>query len=97
MDNSLWGLLVLNGTLIGLELFAVHPTRDAAAAARWMRTGPRFHATAWGVIVGGHLLPLALIPFTGPVGGASAALLALGGLALFDHLYVRAGQSVALT
>lgn len=89
--------LLLSAGLLSLELFAVHQTEDGAAAARWMRTGPRFHFLFWGVILAGHLIPLTLLFLPFPAGEAIAPLLALAGLGLFEHLYVQAGQSVALT
>jgi len=96
----LWRALLLNGGLVLMELLAIHQTEDATAAARWARTGSPLQILIWGVIVAGHLLPLALLSIPrdgGPVTAAAAALLALAGLALYEHLYVRAGQSVPLS
>ncbi|HEX9637704.1 MAG TPA: 4Fe-4S dicluster domain-containing protein [Acidobacteriota bacterium] len=95
--RSLIGLLLLNAALIGAELFAIHPTEDAAAAARWARRGWRRALLIGGVLVAGHALPLLLLASGGDLAYGMAALLALLGLAAYEHLYVRAGQSVALS
>jgi hypothetical protein len=80
-----------------MELYAVHQTHDATTAARWARTGARFHRLAWGVVGLGAVAPIALlaVPNTGAL--LAAAALCLLGLALWEHLYVQAGQKVALT
>jgi Fe-S-cluster-containing dehydrogenase component/formate-dependent nitrite reductase membrane component NrfD len=83
--------------LVLLEMGAVHQTEDAAAAACWARTAARGHVLAWGVIGAGHVLPLALLLRPHPAMAAGASLLALAGLAAYEHLYVRAGQSVPLS
>ncbi len=90
-------LLVINALAIAMEIYAVHPTADATSAAQWLLRGAPGRVLRQGVVVAGHLLPLALI-LTGwqpllPL----AALLVLGGLLAWEHLYVRAGQSVALS
>jgi Fe-S-cluster-containing dehydrogenase component/formate-dependent nitrite reductase membrane component NrfD len=89
--------LGIHALLVLLEMGAVHQTEDATAAARWARTGSRGHLLVWGVIGAGHAAPLALLSLRHPMAAAAASLLALTGLALYEHLYVRAGQSVALS
>ncbi|HEY3176275.1 MAG TPA: 4Fe-4S dicluster domain-containing protein [Candidatus Polarisedimenticolia bacterium] len=96
-ETWLWRALALNAALIALELFAIHPTEDAASAALWARTGSRWHALTWGVAAAGHAAPLALLYVDNDAARGAAALLALAGLAIYEHLYVRAGQSVALS
>ncbi len=90
-------LLVINVLSIAAEILAVHPTADASAAARWLRSGEAGRHLRRRVIFAGHVVPLALV-LTGwepvlPV----AAIFALAGLLAWEHLYVRAGQSVALS
>jgi len=101
LEGWLQAFLALNAALILAELFAVHQTEDASAAARWARRGPRLQLLVWGILVAGHALPFFLLALTGGRDGAPiaalAGLLALAGLALYEHLYVRAGQSVALS
>ena len=102
---TLWPLLFLSlvahGFLLGLELFNRHPVHDATLAARLIRRGP-YRTRFWGgVVLGGVILPMALL-----IGGAAAdstalstlaALLALGGLWLWEDVWVKAGQSVPLS
>ncbi len=99
----LFGALALNLALVAVEIFATHQTQDANSAARWARTGVRLHILTWGVILIGHAIPLALLAADRAAPGAApgivpgAAVAALVGLGLYEHLYVRAGQSVALS
>ena len=102
---TLWPLLFLSlvahGFLLGLELFNRHPVHDATLAARLIRRGA-YRTRFWGgVVLGGVILPMALL-----IGGAAAdstalstlaALLALGGLWLWEDVWVKAGQSVPLS
>jgi formate-dependent nitrite reductase membrane component NrfD len=96
-QNLLRGSLVLNAALLLLELMALHQTEDASRAARWARSGPRLHILIWGVLVAGQLAPLILLGLDQVAAQAGGAVLALIGLALYEHLYVRAGQSVPLS
>jgi len=93
----LWRALALHAGLVLTELFAIHQTEDATAAARWATSGDRLPWLAGGVLLAGHVLPLALLYLDSAPAQALAALLALTGLGLYEHLYVRAGQSVALS
>jgi hypothetical protein len=62
-----------------------------------MSTGERGRLLRWGVLLAGHVIPLALV-FLGLPGFLTlAGLLALGGLLAYEHLYVRAGQMVPLS
>ncbi len=102
LDGWLQAGLALNAALIMAEIFGAHQTEDATAAARWARGGARLQVLVWGILVAGHALPFFLLSFLseGPGGAplaALAGLLALAGLAMYEHLYVRAGQSVALS
>src|SRR5213594_488242 len=68
---TLWPLLFLSlvahGFLLGLELFNRHPVHDATLAARLIRRGP-YRTRFWGgVVLGGGILPMALL-----IGGAAA-------------------------
>jgi formate-dependent nitrite reductase membrane component NrfD len=84
--------------LLAAELFGRHPSVDVARAARVVHRG-RFAAAFWGgVVVGGLVLPVLLLQLGSGLGtGAAAAILALGGLALYENLWVAAGQSVPLS
>jgi ferredoxin len=71
------------------EVSLTHPTAHAALAVREMTRG-RFAAFFWAGIV------LTLASVFAPWLGVAAAPLALVGLALHEHAYVQAGQSVPL-
>ncbi len=102
---TLWPLLFLSlvahGFLVGLEVFNRHAVHDATLAARLIHRGP-YRARFWaGVILGGVVLPMALM-----IAGAASdstglsalgAVLALAGLWLWEDLWVKAGQSVPLS
>lgn len=83
-------LLPLNGLLIAGEVWGSHATADARRAASLIAEDPRFTS---GVLAAGHLLPLALL-WVSPSAGRSAAVLALVGLLLWEHLYVQAPQRI---
>ncbi len=87
----LW-LLPLNGLMVAAEVWGRHATEDARAAARLVQDDPRFTT---GVLVVGHLLPLAML-----WGASSAATLAglpaLAGLLIWERLYVQAPQRIPL-
>ncbi len=100
-----WGLaaslavfLLLHLALVLSELFAKHPTVDGAQAARFMRKGTMGRRLWVGVVLGGVALPLVLLGFAGQSWClALAALLALGGLWLWEDIWIRAGQAVPLS
>lgn len=87
----LW-LLPINGLLIAAEVWGRHPSEDARRAAHIISEAPLFTA---GVLVLGHLLPLALLWAWAPGAPLAAALAALG-LLVWEHLYVQAPQQVPL-
>jgi Fe-S-cluster-containing dehydrogenase component/formate-dependent nitrite reductase membrane component NrfD len=100
-----WGLaasmalfLLLHLVIILSELFTKHPNQDAARAARFMRQGTMGRRLWGGVVLGGVALPVILLGFPGlPWCQALAAVLALGGLWLWEDLWVRAGQALPLS
>jgi len=93
--------LLLHLLLLLAELFSRHPVRDASLAARLITHGGLRRRFWLGVVLGGALAPLAL-SVLGAVSGSTAAAvvaaaLALGGLWLWEDLWVRAGQSIPLS
>ena len=82
--TSLFHLLMVWG-----EVTLTHPTAHARLAVREMTRG-RYSAFFWTGIV------LTLACVFAPLIGIAAAPLALVGLALHEHAYVQAGQSVPL-
>jgi Ni/Fe-hydrogenase subunit HybB-like protein len=95
---ALWFSLALNGVVLFAETFTAHATQDAARAARLITRGP-YRVRFWGgTVVGGTGVPLVLLVIS-PLGWAAvaAAVLALGGLWLWEDIWVRAGQALALS
>jgi Fe-S-cluster-containing dehydrogenase component/formate-dependent nitrite reductase membrane component NrfD len=95
---ALWFSLALNGVVLFAETFTAHATQDAARAARLITRGPYRVRFWWGAVVGGTGVPLVLLVIS-PLGWAAvaAAVLALGGLWLWEDIWVRAGQALALS
>ena len=86
--------LAMNLLALGFEFHSQHPTEDGESAAAVILTG-RYRVHFWlGVFVLGNLLPVFLLT-QGLV--LPATLLAIIGLALFDEIFVRAGQSIPLS
>jgi Fe-S-cluster-containing dehydrogenase component/formate-dependent nitrite reductase membrane component NrfD len=85
--------LALGIVSLGTEFLSHHATADAEAAARSIVSG-RFRARFWvGVFALGHLLPILLLAIGAWV---PAAILSLVGIAIFEDLYVEAGQAIPL-
>jgi formate-dependent nitrite reductase membrane component NrfD len=89
-------LLTVAALLALMDVFGRHPTTNAEAAAIALRRGadaPLF----WTAIAAGALLPATLF-VVGPVAAYPlAGTLALGGLWLYGHALVRAGQRPAVS
>lgn len=76
------------------ELGVPHASEVAARAAHEIRSGRYRKRFWWGVVVGGHLLPLALLwPSSLPL-SLGALLVATVGLYLYEHAFVMAPQEV---
>jgi Fe-S-cluster-containing dehydrogenase component/formate-dependent nitrite reductase membrane component NrfD len=97
----LFTALLVHGLLLLTEVLSRHPVRDATLAARLLTRGA-YRAPFWlGVIVAGTLAPM-LALFAGAALDSTplamlGALLALGGLWLWEDLWVKAGQSIPLS
>lgn len=86
--------LALNLLALGAEFSSRHPTEDGEAAAALILNG-RYRYHFWlGVFAFGNLIPVLLLAQGLAI---PAAALALFGLALFDEIFVRAGQSIPLS
>jgi Fe-S-cluster-containing dehydrogenase component/formate-dependent nitrite reductase membrane component NrfD len=94
----LWASLLVSALVLGAELCTAHGTQDAARAARLLTHGP-LRVPLWGgVVVVGLALPLVLLLSRSvPFGSELAAVLALGGLWLWEELWIRAGQMIPLS
>ncbi|MFN0058126.1 MAG: 4Fe-4S dicluster domain-containing protein [Planctomycetota bacterium] len=88
--------LVVNASLIGLEVWGRHSTADAKRAAHLMSRGVHGRWLVLGALIGGHGLPLCLLPFAGNASAAAAGVFALVGLLIYEHLWVDAPQRIAL-
>jgi formate-dependent nitrite reductase membrane component NrfD len=94
----LWASLLVSALVLGAELLGRHGTEEARRAARLLTHGP-LRVPLWGgVVAAGIVLPLVLLLSASvPFGSELAAVLALGGLWLWEELWVRAGQSLPLS
>ena len=91
--------LCLSLAMIFGELFMKHGAEDAVRAGDMLVRGPLKKAF-WLLVVGvGTILPIVLVlaPISSLIPNIAAALLALFGLWMYEHLWVRAGQAVPLS
>jgi formate-dependent nitrite reductase membrane component NrfD len=88
--------LVVHGLVILAELFGSHPNADAARAARLMTEGDWRWRFWGGVAIAGIVVPVALV-WLAPWGAVAGAILALGGLWIYEDLWIKAGQSIPLS
>jgi Fe-S-cluster-containing dehydrogenase component/formate-dependent nitrite reductase membrane component NrfD len=95
---ALWLGLGASAVVLAAELLSSHPTQDGARAARLLTHG-RLRLPLWaGLALGGIVLPgILLLNPALPAASVTAALLALGGLWLWEELWVRAGQAIPLS
>jgi len=88
--------VILHLVIVAAEFMMPHSTDNAAYAARLITHGP-FRNWFWaGAVVLGGILPLLLLGMgaAGSHANEVAAVLALGGLLIFEWCFVMAGQSV---
>jgi len=98
LHMALWFSLALNGVVLFAETFTSHATQDAARTARLITRGPYRVRFWWGIVVGGTLVPLVLLVASPrPPAAVAASVLALGGLWLWEDIWVRAGQALPLS
>ena len=95
---ALWFSLAASAVVLFAETFTAHSTQAAARAARLIARGPYRARFWWGVVLGGTAVPVVLLlnpslPWT----SGAAAVLALGGLWLWEDIWVRAGQALPLS
>lgn len=99
-DVLLWSLLTNLFIILVGELWMPHGTQDAARAAELILRGP-YSQPFWGVVVGlGHALPVLLLVLVpgAPIGVSFlAGVFALGGLLVFEHIWILAGQAIPLS
>ena len=97
--RTLVASLALEGLTLLLEYARKHAHDDAARAARLVTHGPWRVPFFGGVVGAGIAIPLALLATASHVPAAApiAAALALAGLLIYEHVWVRAGQAVPLS
>ena len=91
--------LCLSLAMIFGELFMKHGAEDAVRAGEILLRGPLMKSF-WIFVVGlGSLMPIILVlwPISSLIPNIAAALLALFGLWMYEHLWIRAGQAVPLS
>jgi len=88
--------LALEGLVLAAEYLGAHSHADAARASRLVTHGP-WRAHFWGgVVIAGIAAPLALV-IAAPAAAPAAAVLALAGLWIYEHVWIKAGQAVPLS
>jgi hypothetical protein len=101
LGPMLFVALFVHGALVLIEVLSRHSVRDAALAARLLTRGA-YRARFWGgVVLLGTLVPMTALFAAVAVDSTSltivGALLALGGLWLWEDLWVKVGQSIPLS
>jgi formate-dependent nitrite reductase membrane component NrfD len=95
---ALWFSLAASAVVLFAETFTAHSTQAAARAARLIARGPYRARFWWGVVLGGTAVPIVLLLNPSlPWASGAAAVLALGGLWLWEDIWVRAGQALPLS
>jgi Fe-S-cluster-containing dehydrogenase component/formate-dependent nitrite reductase membrane component NrfD len=91
--------LCLSLAMIFGELFMKHGAEDAVRAGEMLVRGPLKRSFWLFVVIAGTILPIVLVlwPISSLIPNIAAALLALFGLWMYEHLWVRAGQAVPLS
>jgi Fe-S-cluster-containing dehydrogenase component/formate-dependent nitrite reductase membrane component NrfD len=91
--------LSLSLAMIFGELFMKHGAEDAVRAGEMLVRGPLKKSFWILVVIVGTVLPIVLVlwPINSLLPNVAAALLALFGLWMYEHLWVRAGQAVPLS
>ena len=91
--------LLASLAMICSDLFMKHGAEDAVRAGDLLLTGP-LRNSFWFLAIGlGVIVPTALIlwPFASILPIVAAALLALFGLWMYEHLWIKAGQALPLS
>ncbi len=87
----------VNLVVLFLEVVSTHPTNDAERVVQMIVSG-QFKTLFWfGTLVIGNVLPLALLWFGGVEATALAGVLALAGIYITEHIWIRAPQLIPLS
>ena len=102
LTTAVLGSLLFTFGVVAAELYTPHANKDVATAAEWLKRGPAAGRFWWGYALLGTAVPVLVFfgIFMGalPLGaGALAAVCALAGLWVYEDIWIRAGQSVAMS
>jgi Fe-S-cluster-containing dehydrogenase component/formate-dependent nitrite reductase membrane component NrfD len=102
LGTALAGSLVAHLTILVIEnVLTASKTRHHQLAVQTIRRGAYAPLFWWGALVAGGLVPLVALVVTRPGASAAltafAALFALAGSAVWEYIWVEAGQSVPLS
>jgi Fe-S-cluster-containing dehydrogenase component/formate-dependent nitrite reductase membrane component NrfD len=97
---EMFGALIAHAVLIAGELFMPEENIEKMRAIRFIKKG-MFAKWFWGGVVGGGIVLPVILLATGvaqfDIFALLTSLLALGGLLLWEHIWVQAGQAVPLS
>lgn len=89
--------IIFNLVIITVEIITTHPTADAKKTVKMIVSG-RYRMPFWvGAVLLGNVLPLALLGFGGTVLLPATGALALLGMYITEHIWVRAPQLIPLS
>lgn len=102
LSGALLSGIVANLVVIMAEIFLPHVNNHVSRSVHFIREGKASPGFWWGFFMLGSLVPLALLTlsfFTGisSLLGLGAAILALGGLLVYEDIWITAGQEVPLS
>ncbi|HHL71755.1 MAG TPA: 4Fe-4S ferredoxin, partial [Bacteroidetes bacterium] len=94
LASTLLWVIGINLAVMFVEMATQHPTQDAKATVKMILSGS-FAPLFWvGVVVIGNVLPFALLWFGASDFLLAAAVLALLGSYITEHIWVRAPQMI---
>ncbi len=88
--------VAIDASMILVELHGRHSSEAASRARKLLTTGTRRLWLYGGSLLLGHLLPILLLTAGDTTSSAVAALLAMAGVAIYEHLWVDAPQRLPL-
>ena len=97
VPRALMVLLATKLLIDWFELSTTHATADSKAAARMITKGQYANLYWFGVVLIGCAVPIALLLIPSPWVAALAGIIALAGLYVAEHIWVRAPQQIPLS
>lgn len=97
LETLLYLGIIFNLIIIAVEIITTHPTADAKKTVKMIVSG-RYRMAFWlGAVFCGNALPLILLWFGGTALLPAAGALALIGMYITEHIWVRAPQLIPLS